>query len=639
MSMVKGQAIKSQSRTNINSAGLSRGFYSNSPHNHSGVSIMSIGQLQQAAQQPVLISGQSVKPVNHVAVNKSVNISSDAATASSTKYVSHSVTTIPPPSIPQTTSHGTFFLTEVNHSSGAGNAEPTVTFSAQQPTTPVQNTNAIATQTSKAATPVSNTKIEPRYMSVTRNMDIQNLNRLMNTMSDLPPVQNLTSIAIRNKMHDRMAIIKTQQKQTNDLLATGGIGAAAYHARENQYDSKNKQKQPFPLRQSLNPNLNALSKILNSNDFSTRFSHHAPMSEPGTAPAYDNDDAISVRDSVYSGESRASRRSTGSRSSSKTDRSERSDLRSEKSDRTDNLPPISSPKSVASVAQSTQSAPSVRSSGSHRSHRSSNSERSHKRHKSPSAKSHREETSAEVEDNFDNIDAVSVQSRRSVRSGHSEMSGMSAASKRSRRSEYFSIGSDAESDRIIQLEENLRAEEEARIHVQQALTDVQQRQYELLKRLDPDQREKFMKETGIALPASSTKSNRSEPHIIDMDGYSRSSTRQRHVVPSSYRSIQESGVSSPQVDVSDRLKRSEDEIRELQDIINNLAHNLVHRDLTSDKNIKRMLSEVAQKKPYLTNYDNSAFDSVKDVNTDSRKNGATYRTQFYKDHRGNIILS
>jgi hypothetical protein len=71
---------------------------------------------------------------------------------------------------------------------------------------------------------------------------------------------------------------------------------------------------------------------------------------------------------------------------------------------------------------------------------------------------------------------------------NSEYTCLSAGSSPSKAPSYFTIGSDADEDRIVRLEESLRREEDATRTVKKTLSELKERQEKLLKRLGPHDR-------------------------------------------------------------------------------------------------------------------------------------------------------
>nr|CAG4709238.1 unnamed protein product [Naegleria fowleri] len=84
------------------------------------------------------------------------------------------------------------------------------------------------------------------------------------------------------------------------------------------------------------------------------------------------------------------------------------------------------------------------------------------------------------DDKFDTKSIFSTRSKYSQKSRKSKLSELS-----------FSIGSDAESDRIRQLEHSLKHEEEARRNILKILEEIQQKQEFLLNKLSQQEREQF----------------------------------------------------------------------------------------------------------------------------------------------------
>ncbi|KAL9642710.1 hypothetical protein ABK040_009789 [Willaertia magna] len=263
-------------------------------------------------------------------------------------------------------------------------------------------------------------------------------------------------------------------------------------------------------------------------------------------------------------------------------------------------------------------------------------------------------------------DAISVKSSSTLKleSNDDTLSTTSSRkSNRSRKSE-FSIGSDADSDRIRQLESSLREEEESRKNVMKTLEEIQKKQEFLLSKLSSEEREHFENQfdemsTSNILMASENNENTAptqpfkaeninlETNVIEhlpliektipeiQNVGENNKVVEEEVATKSVRSYKssKSGRSSKSNGSSTSNYKHEQKLRKL---IKDMFHTIIKTDSIITTDQSQQFAQLIEKYPHLISEQDKELFYQK--HNDPRFNGHSFRTLFITDHKGNIIF-
>jgi hypothetical protein len=444
---------------------------------------------------------------------------------------------------------------------------------------------------------------EPKYSNITSKAQVH-AGRNNNTRC-LPPVQNLTHMAIASYKRQEKEKHRNKQLQQNSLSQ---FGVVTHGLHDNQYTSKPKrQLVTIPLRERDEKSfqrhlLDLHAELSKKQDFNTNFGKHNQKHKP-MRPTTPN--------SAYSGEGSV----ISNRSAPPTARSGVSTLSVASSEK-------------SSVSASTMKSESVKSVKSTVSNVEENvdlpliSQRSQEQQPDnaeitvegtleelAAEDNNMSEAGDEMEDSIisepysHNSYSTSYSGSIISSSSYSGYTDVTRSGTGSIVSGSYYIGSDADHDRIVQLEESLRSEEQATRKVQRALADIQAKQQALLSKLNPEDREKL--QTAMPPPSSrrSVKSrNSNKPRLSDRsvmeDGsvveterkQRRHHHRRRHH-RSSDASVQEddavsvvshqshrSNVSLKSVEMEKELRQKDKEITRLQGLMTEMASTIAKSD-------------------------------------------------------------
>lgn len=272
----------------------------------------------------------------------------------------------------------------------------------------------------------------------------------------LPPVQNLNMKNIfKNVKYVPATATVVNQSLKQVTHASNDLGPP----------TKKKPKNAIPLRkeerqQLINKKIHEIAaQLMKNNNFEHSFSKHAPESQ-------------SPR-SIVSSKSKRSTKSTTSSKAQEPTASQQETAPTEED--THSLPPISIASSKKSVIE--QIVQLV---------------------KDQVAQETKEATTTHVDQTEDTKTTHSRQSQAlsdllSSTSSvtRSQISGMSSLSSKKKNESHVSLGSDADADRLNQIEESLRAEQKARRHVQKALKMILKKQEALLSKISEEDRAKL----------------------------------------------------------------------------------------------------------------------------------------------------
>jgi hypothetical protein len=521
----------------------------------------------------VLVSGQSVRPTQLAFSTPSVSSTPTLAGQSQSTYFSPiSIGAPPGPNV---------FLTEVTID---GAPPPQVLL-------PVQQIKPAQLK-------------EQHYSNITSRVPVHN-GRQVNTKS-LPPVQNLTHLAIAS--HKRQEKEKLRQKQLQQLqVFNNSFGVATHGLHDSQFTKPKKHLVQIPLRnrdeKSFQKHLADLHAALSAKvDLSTNFGKHIPKirQQVPTSTNSGEQSVISIR-SATSHKSSHSERSRNSHISEISLKSHNSAVEQPKEEP---LPAITqrSLQEQQSINQEAQIT---------------------------------EEKTSDLDDKRDVEEKESVYSEPISYNSHKTSISVVSGSNRSYSdvtrsgtgsvlSGSYYIGSDADHDRIVQLEENLRNEEAATRKVQKALADIQAKQQALLSKLDPTEREKLK----IPLSPRSQRSNRSSKVVSSEEAQQedenqhKSYYRRRHRHHKEYahedavRVISHhSTQSSPSAQMEIELREKEKEIFRLQGLMTEMATTIARSDPKMMKILKNAVEASGEKKDY------------RDWNSNTRSGKSIYSNQ------------
>jgi hypothetical protein len=461
---------------------------------------------------------------------------------------------------------------------------------------------------------------EPRYSTITSKAPVR-AGRNSNTKC-LPPVQNLTHMAIASyRRQENQKIRNKQIQQQQQIASTFGVVTHGLH--DTQYSKPKQRLNNIPLRdrdeRSFQKHLTDLhAELSGKKDFSTNFGKLAPKRGPS---------------STYSGEGSVS----SYKSAPPTSRSVVSSMSgvsgtyfndySNMIEASSHLSEVSahSAKSTTSIKQPEQQNDEVL----------------------PLITTTQENEEAPLDEEFDHDDAegsiisepystnsysTTYSSVVSRGSRYSDVTRSSAATSVSG-SSYYSIGSDADHDRIIQLEDSLRNEELAARKVQKQLADIQAKQQALMNKLDPSQREK------LEVPSSSRSKSRNthrsrkseskqEEQETPVDDNTSERKRHRRHNRRRHRHRSEQGDNDDNVSVvshrsvrsvqmEHELKEKEKEINRLQGLMTEMASTIAKSDPKMLQVLKSVVDETKPSTP-------SAATPPTVPNNSSRSKGSIY---------------
>ncbi|EFC38556.1 predicted protein [Naegleria gruberi] len=261
----------------------------------------------------------------------------------------------------------------------------------------------------------------------------------------------------------------------------------------------------------------------------------------------------------------------------------------------------------------------------------------------------------------------------------SQFSSTSKNSRKSRKGESevsFSIGSDAESDRIRQLEESLKQEESSRQTFLKVLDDIQKKQEYLLSKLSPDDRKQFENLYGASslvaslMPSKDTDSVShlstkdvdalsTREHLPKLDNqppsqkgpksvFSAAPSQHSQVSRHSYHSqqSQQSNISKSASQYSYQSRNSNtshtsgktttSQISTIKKMIKEMFHTIVSTESIVTLDQSTQLAKLLEKYPDVLNEEDKQRFYAK--HNDPRFNGASYRSLNTKDHFGRVVF-
>ena len=236
---------------------------------------------------------------------------------------------------------------------------------------------------------------------------------------------------------------------------------------------------------------------------------------------------------------------------------------------------------------------------------------------------------------------------------------LSTSSRRSRRSQKskdtsilsYSIGSDAESDRIRQLEQTLKKEEESRVGVLKVLEDIQKKQDYLLSKLSEKERQQFEEMYGYStsdvqdmlerqsvtsgLSAKDVKTLTENEHLpkIDAPSVAGSAKTTTHSAAPSHQSRRSNNTTSS-YPVS--TKTTVSQLETTKKMIQDMFKTIVRTDSVVTLEQSDQLAKLLERYPnILSEQDKELFYQK---HNDPRFNGATCRSLRTRDHSNSVVF-